>query len=136
LVFFNTNVPSLSFFNEIFLLQFLLWYVTTLFFFSGSLFYSVYYLFSEIVLIGVFLSFYQLDLFTAFLWLTECIIVFVSLLLLFYITVYDVVNNLKIAILNNKNIVFYLVLSLLSLLFTFNAEIEGYLPTLFSSNVS
>jgi hypothetical protein len=38
-------------------------------------------------LIGIYLSLFQIELFTAFLWLVECSVLFVFLLLLFYLNV-------------------------------------------------
>jgi len=38
-------------------------------------------------LLGIYLSIIQLDLFTAFLWLIECSVIFVFLLLLFYLNI-------------------------------------------------
>ena len=45
------------------------------------------YVFLNFFLLGVCLSIYQVDLFTAFLWLVECSVLFVFLLLLFYLNV-------------------------------------------------
>lgn len=46
-------------------------------------------------LIGLFLSFFQLEFFTGFLWLIELTIIFVYLLLLFYLNFKGNINNFK-----------------------------------------
>lgn len=56
------------------------------------------YVFVNFFLVGVYLSIFQIELFTAFLWLVECSVLFVFLLLLFYINVkgvysYTLVQN-------------------------------------------
>lgn len=52
-------------------------------------------------MIGVYLSILQLDLFTAFLWLLECTVIFIFLLLLFFLNVKGYINFFK------KSIYFY-----------------------------
>ena len=44
-------------------------------------------MFIEFFLIGIYLSLFQIELFTAFLWLVECSVLFVFLLLLFYLNI-------------------------------------------------
>ena len=50
------------------------------------------YTFINFFLIGVYLAIFQIELFTAFLWLVECSVLFVFLLLLFYLNVQGVYN--------------------------------------------
>jgi len=45
------------------------------------------YTFINFFLIGIYLSIFQIELFTAFLWLIECSVIFVFLLLLFYLNI-------------------------------------------------
>ena len=45
------------------------------------------YVFANFFLIGIYLSVFQIELFTAFLWLVECSVLFVFLLLLFYLNI-------------------------------------------------
>jgi hypothetical protein len=45
------------------------------------------YTFVNFFLVGVYLSIFQIELFTAFLWLVECSVLFVFLLLLFYVNI-------------------------------------------------
>lgn len=45
------------------------------------------YTFIDFFLIGIYLSIFQIELFTAFLWLIECSVIFVFLLLLFYLNI-------------------------------------------------
>ena len=120
--------PWLNFSFDFFLLQFLLLYTLFLFITINSLFYTLFYLFLEIIYFGVFLSYYQLEIFTAFLWLAESVVIFVSLMLLFYTTVYDNNSQLNLNILNKKTLIiivgfFYLILHTMII-----SETEYFLP--------
>lgn len=52
-----------------------------------NIYYVLLYTFVNFFLVGICLSVFQVELFTAFLWLVECSVLFVFLLLLFYINV-------------------------------------------------
>ena len=52
-----------------------------------NIYYILLYVFINFFLFGVYLSIFQIELFTAFLWLVECSVIFVFLLLLFYLNV-------------------------------------------------
>jgi len=82
---------------------------------------------------GVFLAIYNLELFTAFLWLTECVIVFVSILFLFYLNVYGNVNKLNINIFSFKYYGLYFSFFVSSLIFINPSELEYYLPINFEN---
>jgi len=105
-----------------------LFYLLFLIFTVISLFYSLTYLVLIIIFFGFFLSLYQLELFTAFLWLAECVVIFVSLMLLFYIAVYDstdktniVINSLKLG-----SILFGFIFLIFNLVFL--SENEFFIP--------
>lgn len=72
----------------------------------SSVYYTLLYVFVLFFLFGVSLSVFQLELFTAFLWLIECSVVFVFLLLLFYL------NIKSIFVKTNVHFYNYLLLSL------------------------
>lgn len=63
---------------------------------SVSIYYTVFYFTVLTVFLGLFLSLYQLDLFTAFLWLAEFVIIFISMLFTFFLNVFSNVQK------NNK----------------------------------
>lgn len=86
-------IPWTNFFTEVFLLQFLMLYVLYNIYSNSNLFYAIFYTLGQIILFGIFLAFYQMDLFSAFLWLAESVVIFVSLLLVFYLNVYGSVNK-------------------------------------------
>jgi hypothetical protein len=121
-------LPSFSNSFEVVLLQFLLVYNIVLLFCSTSLFYVLFYLFLEIIYFGFFLSLYQFELFSAFLWLAESVVIFVSFLLLFYISVYDNTNNINVEVFNKKMSILFFVIFLLALLFIYPSESEFFLP--------
>lgn len=56
-------------------------------YFYKNIFYVLLYTFINFFLVGVFLSIFQIELFSAFLWLVECSVLFVFLLLLFFLNV-------------------------------------------------
>ena len=53
----------------------------------NNVYYTLLYVFVNFFLFGIYLSLFQIELFTAFLWLVECSVLFVFLLLLFYLNV-------------------------------------------------
>lgn len=84
-------------------------------------------------LFGLFLSIIQMELFTGFLWVAECTIVFVALLLLFYLNVAG--TQLRF---NLKGYQFYFIFILFLLFMLFNNYLfinnfEFYIPVIFNS---
>ena len=120
--------PWVTFFNETLLLQFFFLYILYNIYFNLNLFYVVFYVLFQIILFGVFLAFYQMELFTAFLWLAESVVIFISLLLLFYLNVYGNISQIHVKFYSYK---YY---GLLFLFFFFNhfytlpSEVEFFLP--------
>lgn len=53
---------------------------------SQNLYYNLFYVTLQIALFGFFLALYQLEIFSAFLWLTEVVIILVCLFILFHTT--------------------------------------------------
>ena len=96
----NSWWPWVDFFNEIFLIQILLVIIFIYVNVYSSPFYTLLYVFILFFLVGIALSIFQLELFTAFLWLIECSVVFIFLLLLFYL-------NVKNVFLQTKELLYY-----------------------------
>ena len=88
--FINMWWPWVDFFNEIFLIQIVLVILYTYTIMYSSVYYTLLYVFVLFFLFGIALSTFQLELFTAFLWLIECSVIFVFLLLLFYLNVKNI----------------------------------------------
>lgn len=120
--------PWISIINESFLIQFLIVYTMYLIYSTNNLYFSLFYLFIIFFYFGVFLSIYNLELFTAFLWLTECVIIFVSILFLFYLNVYGNVNKNNIIIYSFKYYGIYIIFFFTSFIYVFPSELEFYLP--------
>lgn len=83
--------------------------LSTLFyiFFYRNIYYNLLYLFLNFFIVGVYLAVFQIELFTAFLWLVECSVIFVMLLLFFFLNIkgnYAYVQN------NNFTTIFFLLL--------------------------
>lgn len=72
-------------FSDVFVLQVLIIYNFLLLIRSTNLYYSLLYLFVELVLVGIFICLYQMELFSGFLWVAEGTVVLVFLILLIYL---------------------------------------------------
>lgn len=103
-------------------------YVLYNIYFNVNLFYVVFYVLFEIFLFGVFLSLYQMELFTAFLWLAESVVIFVSLLLLFYLNVYGNISQVNTSFYSYKYYGVLILFFIFNLFYTFPSEIEFFLP--------
>jgi hypothetical protein len=124
--------PWISFWNDSFFLQFLILYTMYLIYSTNNLYFTLFYLFIEFFYFGLFLALYNLELFTAFLWLTECVIVFVSLLFLFYLNVFGNVFKINLFIYSFKYFGVYFGFFLLTSFYIFPSEIEFFLPIEFN----
>ena len=113
--------PWLNFFDDSWIIQFLILFTFFIFYNSKNVYYSLLYFFFIIFYIGLAISIVQAELFTGFLWTTEFTIILIILILFFYLNIEG--NFLKI---NLKNINFYYIylffffLFLFSLYFFFN----------------
>ena len=94
---------------------------------TNNLYFCLFYVFIVFFYFGIFLSIYNLELFTAFLWLTECVIIFVSILFLFYLNVYGNQKNYNIILYSFKYYSLFLFLFLFSFLYSPLFEFENYL---------
>lgn len=90
--------------NNLFFFQFTIIYLVYLIYTTISLYFSLFYVFLGFFVLGLFLAIFNFELFTAFLWLTECVIVFISILLLFYLNVFENKNLLNFSFLSFKNL--------------------------------
>lgn len=72
-------------FSDVWFIQMSLVYVLYLIYTVNNYYYTLFYFLISFFYFGFFLCFYQLDFFVGFLWLTECLVVFVFILLLFYL---------------------------------------------------
>lgn len=120
--------PWINVLNETFILQFFILYTFYLIYSTNNLYFSLFYVFILFFYFGVFLSIFNLELFTAFLWLTECVIIFVSVLFLFYLNVYGNVNKLNINIFSFKYYGLFFSFFLISFIYISPSELEFYLP--------
>lgn len=93
LSFFTLWFPWFTFLDLSVFLQFFTLYGLYGIFVSSNLYYVLFYIILEIFFLGIFLSFYQVEIFTAFLWLTEVVIILVCLFILFNTTPSGNVNK-------------------------------------------
>ena len=82
-------------FSENFLIQLCVILVSVYFYNNNNIYYTLFYMFVYFFLVGLFLSFFQLEFFTGFLWLIELTIIFVYLLLLFFLNFKGNISNFK-----------------------------------------
>ncbi len=79
--------PWLNIWDDILFIQFFI-IITILFIYTyNNIYYVLLYTFINFFLIGLYLAILQIELFSAFLWLVECSVLFVFLLLLFYLNI-------------------------------------------------
>ena len=93
---------------------------------TNNLYFVLFYVFIIFFYFGIFLSIYNLELFTAFLWLTECVIVFVSILFLFYLNVYGNINKNNIFIYSFKYYGIFIFFIFFMFFFILPYEIESF----------
>jgi len=117
--------PWVSLWSDVWFLQLCILYVFFLLIFTSNLYYTLLYLFVEIFYFGIFISIYQMDLFTGFLWVTEATVIFIATLLLLYLNTKGNFNKLNLAI--YKYNYFYIILTLLLLSNTYFSELENFL---------
>jgi hypothetical protein len=79
--------PWLALWDDLFIIQFFIICTYIYIYTYKNIYYILLYTFINFFLIGIYLSIFQIELFTAFLWLVECSVLFVFLLLLFYVNV-------------------------------------------------
>lgn len=116
-------------FSEIIILQLALLFVVILFFFINNSFYLLLYFFIFTFLVGLFISTYQMELFTGFLYVIEITVVFMLLLVLFYL---NFKGSTPVKSSTNKYIyMFFIVLVFLTPMLYLEKEL--YLPCLFDT---
>lgn len=83
----NSWWPWFNIYNDIFFIQFFICITFIYIYLYNNIYYTFLYVFINFFLLGLYLSIFQVELFTAFLWLVECSVLFVFLLLLFYLNI-------------------------------------------------
>lgn len=120
--------PWLNIFSDIWFLQFGVVYILILIFNSNNYYYVLFYFFLEIFYFGIVLSLYQMEFFTGFLWLIECVVFFVSLMLLFYLSASGNFNKINYNLLRFIYFGSFLGFSTIFLNFFTFSEMENFLP--------
>lgn len=121
--------PWLNLLSDSFFIQLVITYTFFLIFFSKNIFYVTFYFFILILYFGLFLCIYQLELFTGFLWLVECVVIFVFLLFLFFIKTVGTWNRLQIKLYNFIYLGVFLGFIILIFSFSYPNYIEHFVPT-------
>jgi hypothetical protein len=120
------------FLSDVWFIQVSILYVLYLVYTANNYYLTLFYFLICFFYYGFFLCFYQLDFFVGFLWLTECLVVFVLILMLFYLANSGNFNKFK----QNLLIFFHfsgaLSILLLSTNFIIFSETEWFLPMEFA----
>lgn len=104
--------PWFSVFNLPLYLQFSILYIMCCTLISQNLYYNLFYVTLQIALFGFFLALYQLEIFSAFLWLTEVVIILVCLFILFHTNPSGNVSKVITSNYFSKNVSIFVLLSL------------------------
>jgi len=91
-------------------------------FYNNNVYYTLLYIFINFFFIGLYLAIFQIELFTAFLWLIECSVLFVFLLILFYL---NIKGLLDYTYYNIYNIYFFINIYLCIIFLNFHFESES-----------
>jgi len=114
--------PWISISSDIFLLQFTILYLLFLILSSKNIYYILLYVFLEIFIFGVYLSLLQLELFTGFLWVVECTVVFIFLIVLFYTNFKGYINDFDTKIFFFNKYVYTIVFFLINIMYLYDFE--------------
>lgn len=120
--------PWVTFFSETIILQFLILYILYNIYFNLNLIYIIFYVLFQIFLFGVFLAFYEMELFTAFLWLAESVVIFICLLLAFYLNIFGNISQLHVKFYSYKYYGLLFLFIIFNNFYVFPSELEFYLP--------
>ncbi len=96
-------VQSSDFLSFNVLIQSALLYLLYNIYTSTIMYYTVFYLLIQTVVAGLMLMYYSMDLFSAFLFLAEFVIIFICILLIFYLNVYGNTNKILSSVFFKKN---------------------------------
>jgi hypothetical protein len=116
--------PWISISSDIFLLQSAVLYILLLILNSKNIYYILLYVFIEIFVFGIYLSLLQLELFTGFLWVIECTVVFIFLIVLFYTNFKGYINDFDSKIFMFNKYAYVMVFFFLNTMYFYDSE--GY----------
>jgi len=89
---------------------------------SKNIYYILLYVFLEIFAFGIYLALLQLELFTGFLWVIECTVVFIFLIVLFYTNFKGYINDFDTKIFFINKYVYCVVFFLLNIIYFYDFE--------------
>nr|YP_004841744.1 Ymf62 [Ichthyophthirius multifiliis]AEL89286.1 Ymf62 [Ichthyophthirius multifiliis] len=106
------------YFTETLLLQLLLLYTLMLLFNSNNIYYILLYFFIIIIYMGLIICYFNCELFTGFLWVTEFTVIFIALILFFFLNI----DGLILKYNNNISNIYTNITYLLSFIFFVNIK--------------
>ena len=121
--FFFSFFYYLLFSIELVFFQFLIYYILNLVYLSKNIYYSLLYIIFLFFIFGIYLAYWQLEIFTGFLWLLELTVIFVLLLILFYLNFKGYMNNTVFLEFNILKFFIIIIIFFLNLIFIGHSEI-------------
>lgn len=107
---------------DISFLQFTILYLLALILKARNIYYILLYAFLEVFIFGLYLSLLQLELFTGFLWVIECTVFFVFLIVLFYTNFKGYINDFDSKVFFFNKYVYACVFFLLNVMYFYDCE--------------
>ena len=114
--------PWISFSTDVFILQFFIFYLLYLILNTKNIYYTLLYIFIQFFIFGIYLGLMQLELFTGFLWVIECTVIFIFLIILFYVNFKGYINDFYSKIYFFNKYVYILVFFLINLIYFYDFE--------------
>ena len=119
--------PWISFWYDVWFVQFVMFYILYLIFITLNVYYVLLYLFIEVFFFGIFISIYQMELFTGFLWVVEATIIFIMLILFFYLNIDGVQPKIDLKFIRLSYMLGFFFFFLFFNSFYFLGEVENYI---------
>ena len=107
---------------DIFIIQFFILYLLYLILNTKNIYYTLLYIFIQFFIFGIYLGIMQLELFTGFLWVVECTVVFIFLIVLFYVNFKGYINDFDSKIYFFNKYMYLLIFALINLMYFYDSE--------------
>ena len=107
---------------DTFILQFSILYLLFLVLNYKNIYYTLLYVFILFFIFGVYLALLQLEFFTGFLWVIECTVIFIFLIVLFYVNFKGYINNFDNKIFFFNKYLYFFIFSLINLMYFYDFE--------------
>lgn len=107
---------------DTFIIQFFILYLLFLILNSKNIYYVLLYVFILFFIFGIYLALLQLEFFTGFLWVVECTVVFIFLIILFYTNFKGYINDFDSKIFFFNKYIYFIIFFLINLMYFYDFE--------------